>query len=192
MPAVSAVRLLTLLVGLWVTSEVVLGVFKRSKGTEYSRRDSGSSPLLWGTIALAVGLAMFARRLWWAHIPGDFRLLFAVALAIVVFGLALRWWAIVVLGRFFTADLAVQSGQMLVQAGPYKWLRHPSYTGLLLAFLGTGLSMCNWVSLVAVVVPIFAAILYRIHAEEKMLSLQFGEAYARYCKTTKRLLPGVY
>jgi len=188
----TAARLLTLLVGLWVTSEVVLGVFRRSKGSEYSRRDSGSSPLLWGTIASAVGLAMFARRLSWAHIPGDFRMLFAVALVIVVSGLVLRWWAIVVLGRFFTADLAVQPGQVLVQAGPYKWLRHPSYTGLLLAFLGVGLSMCNWVSLVAVVVPITAAIVYRIHVEEKMLAQQFGEAYVEYRKTTKRLLPGIY
>ncbi len=188
----TAARLLTLLVGLWAASEVVLGVFRRSKGSQSSRRDSGSSPLLWGAIALAVGLGLFARRLWWAHIPGDLRMLFVVALVVVVSGIALRWWAIVVLGRFFTADLAVQPGQTLVQAGPYKWLRHPSYTGLLLAFVGCGLSMCNWVSLIAVVVPITAAILHRIHVEEKMLTQQFGEAYAAYRKTTKRLLPGVY
>jgi protein-S-isoprenylcysteine O-methyltransferase Ste14 len=71
-------------------------------------------------------------------------------------------------------------------------LRHPSYAGLLLAFLGFGLATADWVSLAAVWLPVLAAVLYRIRVEERLLVESFGDEYRDYARATKRLVPGLF
>ena len=73
--------------------------------------------------------------------------LFIVGLVLMAAGVFIRQWAIVVLGRFFTADVRVRSGQTVVSRGPYRWVRHPSYSGLIVFFLGLGLALSSWASL---------------------------------------------
>jgi protein-S-isoprenylcysteine O-methyltransferase len=116
----------------------------------------------------------------------------AVAIALLASGLLIRWWAVATLGRLFTVDVAIHDGHALVESGPYRRLRHPSYTGLLLAFAGVGVAMGSWASLLALVVPIAGAILYRIRVEEAALRTALGTKYAAYAARTKRLVPGVY
>jgi len=80
----------------------------------------------------------------------------------------------------------------LVERGPFRVLRHPSYAGVLLAFVGFALSLQNWAGMVIVLLPIFAAFIHRMNVEEKALSRALGSSYAEYMKRTKRLVPFVY
>jgi protein-S-isoprenylcysteine O-methyltransferase Ste14 len=104
----------------------------------------------------------------------------------------LRGWSIKTLGEYFTASVAVSSGQPVVTAGPYPVLRHPSHAGLLLAFTGLGLAAANWVSLAAMVLLPLASILWRIHAEERALMTMLGDRYRAYAAGHKRLIPIIW
>ncbi len=115
-----------------------------------------------------------------------------VGLALLLSGLLLRWWSINQLGRFFTLDVAIVADQRVVESGPYKLIRHPSYTGLLLVVLGIGLCFGNAVSLVVLVLPVAILLTRRIPVEEAALSSGLGAAYLSYMQRTKRLIPGVY
>src|SRR5204862_4895374 len=95
-------------------------------------------------------------------------------------GLLLRWWAIIVLGRFFTVDVTIEKDHELVERGPFRLVRDPSYTGVLLAFVGFALTLRNWGAILVVLVPIFAAFVRRMNVEEKALRGALGERYAEY------------
>jgi Isoprenylcysteine carboxyl methyltransferase (ICMT) family len=107
-------------------------------------------------------------------------------------GIAFRQWAVAVLGRFFTVDVRVHPGQTVVEQGPYRWLRHPSYTGLIATFLGLGLALDNWAALAVLAVLPTAGLVYRIHFEERALLDGLGEPYRRFAASRPRLLPGVW
>jgi protein-S-isoprenylcysteine O-methyltransferase Ste14 len=106
-------------------------------------------------------------------------------------GGALRLLPVFVLGRRFSGLVAIQPGHTLVTSGVYGVIRHPSYLGLLVNALGWGLAFRSGVGvlLTALMVP---PLLARIHAEERLLRLQFGDAYGTYCARTSRLIPGLY
>jgi protein-S-isoprenylcysteine O-methyltransferase len=107
-------------------------------------------------------------------------------------GLIFRWWAIVTLGRFLTVDVTIEKDHELVERGPFRLVRHPSYTGVLLAFVGWALTLRNWGAILVVLVPIFVAFVRRMNVEEEALRGALGEKYAEYMRRTKRLVPGVY
>jgi protein-S-isoprenylcysteine O-methyltransferase len=107
-------------------------------------------------------------------------------------GLVLRWYSILHLGRFFTVNVAIAADHQLVDTGPYRFVRHPSYTGALLAFIGFALVLRNWASVLMISVPIAFAFLYRISVEERALVQALGERYRAYIKRTKHLIPFVY
>jgi protein-S-isoprenylcysteine O-methyltransferase len=170
-------------------SEVFIGRARRTK--DFSK-DAGSLRILWFTIQLSlfagftVAYTVPAARIRpaWAIFPAGFGL--------YAFGLALRWWAIIYLGRFFTVNVAVTSDHRVVDSGPYRYIRHPSYTGALLAFLGLGLCLLNALSVIIVTIPIFLAFQKRIGVEEKVLTEALGPDYRDYSRRTKRLVPFVY
>ncbi|HMG05340.1 MAG TPA: isoprenylcysteine carboxylmethyltransferase family protein, partial [Chthoniobacterales bacterium] len=103
-----------------------------------------------------------------------------------------RWYSIVHLGRFFTVDVAIAADHQLIDTGPYRYVRHPSYTGALLAFIGFAMALRNWASVLIISLPIAFAFLYRINVEERALIQALGERYRAYIKRTKRLIPFVY
>ncbi len=117
---------------------------------------------------------------------------FAAGLVIMIGGLVLRGWSIKTLGEYFTGRVMVAADQPVVTAGPYRLLRHPSYTGLLLICAGLGLAAANWVAAAAMVVLPLAAILWRIHAEENALLATLGSRYRGYAARHKRLVPFVW
>lgn len=117
---------------------------------------------------------------------------FGVGAALIVLGAGLRQWAITTLGRFFTLEVRVADGQSIIDSGPYRLLRHPSYTGALLSFLGIGLALGNWLSVAVLVVLPAAGFVRRIAVEEQALSTQLGESYRRYAATHRRLVPGLW
>lgn len=117
---------------------------------------------------------------------------FFLGIVVIVAGSLFRLWAIRTLGRFFTADVRVVSGQHVVTSGPYRLVRHPSYTGLMLAFAGMGLALGNWLSLLVLVALPSIGLIFRIHVEEAALLARLGDPYRQYMSYTKRLLPGIW
>jgi len=115
-----------------------------------------------------------------------------LGVALLLGGIVIRWTAIYTLGRYFTAKVVIKDDHRLVRTGLYKYLRHPAYTGALVAHLGLGLSFANWFSLTLSVVPYFVAALYRMQVEELALREALGEEYVCYSRNTKRLIPRVY
>ena len=119
-------------------------------------------------------------------------LIAALGLALLVVGIIIRWIAIYTLGKYFTGTVLIKEDHRLIRSGLYKHLRHPAYTGALLAHLGLGLSFSNWISIGLSLVPFIVAALYRMKVEEQTLREAFGEAYISYSRGTKRLIPGLY
>jgi protein-S-isoprenylcysteine O-methyltransferase len=177
---------------LFPAAEIALAVTRRARSGIVRRADEGSTGVLWLVILACVAVAIASQRIPGLHLPGPRWLLGGLALVFLCSGLALRWVAIVSLGRFFTVDLAIHDGHVLVDRGVYRHLRHPSYTGLLVAFAGLGIFFGNWISLGALTLPIGVAVVARIRREEAALLAGLGAPYAAYCSRTKRLLPGVY
>jgi protein-S-isoprenylcysteine O-methyltransferase Ste14 len=182
---------LWIVVALFPTSEVVLAVVRRSRVERARSEDRGSWLVLWLSVAVGIGLAIAAQWVPSARLPGPAPVLRVLALVFLVGGLALRWVAIVTLGRLFTVDVAVHSSHAVVRSGPYRLVRHPAYTGLLLAFLGLGVFFANWLSIVALLVPIGLAVVNRVLKEERTLKEALGPEYTSYCARTKRFIPGV-
>lgn len=179
-------------------AEFLLLVFKRaekSSGLTASKtRDSNSLNVLWLVISLSLTAGFFLAAGTFG-IAGRFmysRPVFIIACLLFLAGMLIRWVAIVQLGKFFTVDVAINSQHALKQNGLYKWVRHPSYLGLLLIFCGLGLGLFNFLSFIIVVVPVTMALLYRIGIEEGALKEAFGSTYKEYMKRTKRLIPFVY
>jgi protein-S-isoprenylcysteine O-methyltransferase Ste14 len=113
-------------------------------------------------------------------------------LVVIWIGLGLRVWAVLALGNSFSTYVQVERDQTVVTRGPYRWVRHPSYTGLLLIALGFGIDAGNWLSLLicAVVPPL--GLLPRIAVEEAELVRMLGERYGSYQHATRRLVPGLW
>jgi protein-S-isoprenylcysteine O-methyltransferase len=172
-------------------SELFLSLAKRSKATGISK-DRGSLWMLWAVIAICIFLARTWAFLMPQHRSPFLRSLQPLGEGLVATGLVLRWASILYLGRFFTVDVSIAAGQMVVDTGPYRLIRHPSYTGALVAFLGLGILFNDWVSLGILMVPIIIAFLRRISIEEAALKEGLGEAYIAYCARTKRLVPWIY
>jgi protein-S-isoprenylcysteine O-methyltransferase Ste14 len=115
-----------------------------------------------------------------------------LGLALLPAGIAIRWTAIRTLGKYFTGKVLIKEDHRLVRGGLYKHLRHPAYTGALVAHLGLGLSFSNSFSIALSFAPYFVAAMYRMHVEEQALTEAFGEEYLEYSRGTKRLIPKVY
>jgi protein-S-isoprenylcysteine O-methyltransferase len=115
-----------------------------------------------------------------------------VGLGLLLAGIWIRWTAIRTLGHLFTGFVTISDDHRLVQSGIYGVLRHPSYSGLLVAHVGLGLSFASWVSVAMSTIPFAAATAYRIRVEEAVLREAFEDEYADYARSTWRLLPWVY
>lgn len=107
-------------------------------------------------------------------------------------GLAVRLWAVMTLGGSFSTFVQVDADQAVVSRGPYRWVRHPSYTGLLLVALGFGLGARNWLSLLICAVVPLLGLLPRMAIEESEMTRVLGEQYRSYQRTTHRLVPGLW
>lgn len=176
----------------YCASEIALSLWKRSSASSATSADRGSIRLLWTVILLSVTAAMFVAPVTpWAEWPG-LRALRPLWFVLFALSIGLRWWSIVHLGRFFTVDVAIARDQHVVDDGPYRLVRHPSYTGALGAFLFYGLARAHWLSALVLVVPIGVAFLRRIAIEEDALRQGLGQPYLDYCARTARLIPFVY
>jgi protein-S-isoprenylcysteine O-methyltransferase Ste14 len=176
----------------WILPEVIAWRVKRSTDSSKAR-DQGSLNLIavlwWIGMAMDFSLSLLMPQ---AAILWKRTSLFFVGICLMLLGIALRWYSVAVLGKYFTFDVAIQSGQVLVEAGPYRYIRHPSHSGALLTLLGFGLALGNWAGLAATLSCMGFAYAYRIPVEEAALASALGEAYKQYMRRTWRLVPFLF
>ena len=175
----------------WLGSEIIGSVIlprlrQRRLGVKLVRKDRGSA-LVVNTglmaaifVAFTFSLVKIALLPEWVFYPG---------IALMVGGIVLRQWSIAVLGRFFSVQVSIQEGQTIVRRGPYRYIRHPSYTGTLLTLIGVGLAVWSWGALLVLLLVSGIVYGYRIPVEERALVAQIGEEYIAYMETTKMLIP---
>jgi len=176
----------------WLLSEIIGAAIiplLRRKGKVKTRTDRGSGIAVRLGAYASVSLCIYLALSDVAILPAWFSFL---GVTTMLLGIALRQWAIWVLGGFFSTEVKIMSNQNIVKEGPYKILRHPSYTGLLMIILGFGLAVGTWLGTAVALLLFGSAIGYRIRVEENVLKKEFGEEYLGYAKKTKRLIPLLY
>ena len=176
---------------LWILSEISLSLFRRSKKSYNKNADKGSLGMIWVIIIIANTLAYNVSR--WIELPiSTDPAIRYVGLGLIIVGIVIRLTIVASLGKFFTVNVTILEDHKLKQDGFYRYVRHPSYSASLLSFIGYGVSLNNWISLVIVTAAALTAFLIRIRIEEKTLMDHFGAEYVEYKKKTKRLIPFVY
>ena len=179
---------LFVVVVVWLLTELVVGgiiPYARRGGAPIRYADRGSRPLI-SLMVVAFVIAAFFASSGVAPLPSWS---FYVGIGMMVAGIVLRQWSIAVLGRYFSRTVGVQEGQALVDRGPYRLVRHPSYTGLLLIFVGLGFVLHSWGAVLVIIAFFGLAFGYRIRVEERVLTSKLGDEYVSYTKRTKRLIP---
>jgi len=175
-------------------AELALAALRRSSrhGDASRSHDRGSLQLLWVVIAASMcaavgfGLSCDIGRF---ELSAPLRIAAWCALAASA---ALRIWSILALGRFFTVDVAIRDDHQLVVSGPFRVLRHPSYTGVLGVVAALFVLFGNAISLGIGLVGVLLALLHRIRVEERVLAAAFGDAWTAHCARTWRLVPFVW
>jgi len=175
--------ILALVSAVWVALEIVVGILTR--GT--SRQDRGSYRVLWALLIGGIIAGSMVKSLF--RMPRE---LFWVGIALIVIGIVIRATAILTLRRYFTVQVTIQESHELIERGLYRWIRHPSYTGALVSFVGLGIAFGSWLSLAIILAAALIGMGYRIRIEEQALIGHFGDRYRDYAARTKRLIPGIY
>ena len=179
------------LLNAWIVGEVVIAVAARTRRGQGNVQDRGTQIMIWVVIVASFFAGGWVKGYRAADMPFNPHGLRLAGLALLAAGLVMRIAAIVTLGRSFSANVAIRSAQTLQRKGLYRLIRHPSYLGMEMIFLA-GLHAHNWACLTILMVFPTLAVLYRIQVEETALLSAFGDGYADYMRTTKRLLPGIY
>jgi protein-S-isoprenylcysteine O-methyltransferase Ste14 len=177
----------------WIAFEIWLVVRDRMHGRGKTEKDRGTVYYIFLSVVLGVTAAGLIN----GYVPTLFvakRLVSVLAAGtlLMLVGLGLRIWSVAALGSSFRTTVETHHDQMVVDRGPYRLVRHPSYGGLLLLCVGYALSVQNWLSLIVALLVPLPALLFRIHVEEQLLVSQLGPAYASYRTRTKRLIPWIW
>jgi protein-S-isoprenylcysteine O-methyltransferase len=170
--------------------KVVQGGRKGIKSAD--SKDSGSLKVIlggmWVALLLAYPLA-FVKA--WVFPQGWQLPLFVIGMLMIVLGSLLRRYCWRTLGEYFTGDVKAQPDQPVITSGPYRWVRHPSYTAGMVMFIGIGLALGSWLSFALLTVATIATYSYRVAVEERVLLETIGEPYRSYMKERKRFIPYV-
>jgi protein-S-isoprenylcysteine O-methyltransferase len=174
----------------YVATEIMLSV--RIRRATDNAIDRGTQRMVWILVGSCFIIA-------WVPVILDFgRLLILgdwltwVGVTIMIAGIIFRRYVIAVLGKFFTGNVQIQADHELIKAGPYRYIRHPSYLGILILCLGLGIALANWISLLLCIVLPSVGIMRRIRVEEKELEQHFGRQYQDYRKGTWAVIPYIY
>jgi protein-S-isoprenylcysteine O-methyltransferase len=177
----------------WIVFE--LWVFFRERGTARdSSRDRGSTFLVVFVLAVGITVAFnLPERAPQFNIHNFFAAFFALGILLIFGGIFFRFWAIRTLGKFFRTRVMIQEQHQLITSGPYRYLRNPSYTALLIILTGFGLGIGNWLSVLVLFAVGFADYAWRIaRVEEPALAAQFGREFQDYKKKTWALIPFIW
>lgn len=185
---VVGVALVITISGLWIN---IKKSADKSEQQSHNQEDSGSLLLFRWAVPVAL-LSSLILYFWQGTYLLEAQIFSFIGLALVLLGLLTRWYAVWQLGQAFTVQLQVAEEQDLITAGIFTYLRHPSYAGLILYYIGLGLMMGNiFCLLILLLLPLWA-VLNRIALEEQLLLSHFGELYRDYQARSWRLIPWVY
>jgi protein-S-isoprenylcysteine O-methyltransferase Ste14 len=186
-----AMNLRTLMLGSWLAWGLYWIISSQNTKTT-ERRESSASRVLYSVLLLGGGLLMAVPRthLGWlaTQLLPDAPLRFRLALGLLAAGLALTVWARVHLGRNWSGTVTLKEGHELVRSGPYALVRHPIYTGLLLAFAGTALA-CGDSAAVTGLALVLISFLYKLRIEEGFMRARFPGQYESYAAEVPALVP---
>ena len=170
---------------LWLLLEVRQGLQHRPDAVT---ADQGSRPFLRvAAMVGAIGAVVAAKTV--AAVIASPATTAWIGLAFLWCGVALRVWSFRTLGRYFTFTVQTSDDQPVITDGPYRFVRHPSYAAILLAVIGLGVLINNWVSLVILAAAVAVGLAFRIRVEERALFEALGDDYRGYAATHKRLIP---
>jgi protein-S-isoprenylcysteine O-methyltransferase Ste14 len=164
----------------------------RQRRGEATKHDRGSFVLLMAGAAAGLLLLVSAPTLAPFAAIRFTGAAFAVGMALFLAGFGMRRWSEMTLGRYFTFTVMTSDEQPVITAGPYRFVRHPGYTGVLLILLGSGVVTGNWIGLAGWTLLVMTPLLYRIHVEENALLAAVGDRYRTYASAHKRLIPLVW
>jgi protein-S-isoprenylcysteine O-methyltransferase Ste14 len=192
----SALYALVLTVSYWSWIAIELWLIVREYGDPSAdSRDRGSRVLLIASWFIGIALGIFTIP----YALPQFTMQDNLDRSVVPFGVVLIWagiafrlWAIRTLGPFFSTRVVLQRQHRLITSGPYKYIRNPSYTGSMMTFLGFGIAIGNWMSLLTLLVFGCVPYLFRMAVEDEALAAQFGQAYADYRDKTWFLIPFIW
>ena len=176
---------------IWISFEIVLGRIARSSQSDKKSADKHSEIFIWLSVIVSVASGVLIASNYSFPLSGSGWLQVS-GLAVIFLGILFRFLCIRQLGKYFTVNVTIRKDHQLMQTGFYTYIRHPSYSGSLLSFLGFGLSLNSWLSLTIVVLLPLITILYRIKIEEAVLEEKFGQQYRDYATKTRRLIPFIY
>jgi len=176
----------------WLLFEISLIRKKALNQGQILAMEINSRRWLWLVLLTSLMLALVMKKLAIAPIPIPYLPRQALAMLLFVAGISLRMTAINQLKQLFNTHVTIQQGHLLITDGPYRWVRHPAYSGLLLALFATGLAMGDFIALLMMSVPNLLAFNYRITLEEKLLIQEFSTDYLAYSQRTKKLVPWLY
>jgi protein-S-isoprenylcysteine O-methyltransferase Ste14 len=177
--------------GLWILSFLVENAIIRGGGGKAARTrsDRGSGLLILLTVFVSILVASGFAKAGIALLPVQF---FYLGLLLMVLGIALRLWAVSTLRGFFSYTVQIKVDHRILESGPYRFVRHPAYSGSLLAILGVGFALQSWGAVLLMAAFFGAAFGYRIRVEESALRASLGEEYIAYSKRVRRLIPWVF
>jgi protein-S-isoprenylcysteine O-methyltransferase Ste14 len=177
----------------WVFFPEFRIVRRSTRNTPAPAEDRGSLRVVLAGFSVAMIsafiLSFVAHR---ATLPGNRSVWFFIGLLTLVSGSLLRRHCFRILGTFFTGAVVIQADHRVVDAGAYRWVRHPAYSAALLIVSGIAFSLGNWLSFVVSFVVAFIAYSYRAHVEEQALLSSLGAPYARFMATRKRFIPFIW
>jgi len=171
--------------------EAFMNLRQRSKSNVTKSSDKNSLRLLYGlitvsyTLSFSIGATKIGRIYPW-------NTFFAIGMVLIVIGFMIRIQSIRILKQYFTYSIATVENHKVIETGLYKFIRHPGYFGQIIIFVGISTSISNWLSILAMLIPITFGYLYRIKVEERFMVEQLGEEYLNYQERTKRLFPMIY
>jgi protein-S-isoprenylcysteine O-methyltransferase Ste14 len=170
----------------WILSEFINNIWSW-KNSQKTNKDKGSYLIVVAPSIVAMIIVFVLRSFEVGVFNGSLQY---IGLILIVFGIVLREWSIWVLGKHFTVQVQIREKAKLVTQGPYKYIRHPAYTGSLLSFTGVPLAIGTWSGAVIAVIVCWTVHLYRIRVEEEALQEAFDSEYEEYKKKTWKLFPG--
>lgn len=174
----------------WLAFELWLNIRDRERVDASGNKNSGVQ--LFFALVLALASCLIIRQTHATKISWDESSGYLFGAGVLLSGAVLRWWSVWSLGTHFRTVLSVQEGQKLVRSGPYKFIRHPSYAGVILVLLGFGIGLGTWAGLAAITAIILPAYIRRIKQEERLMIECFPEEYPVFMGKTWKLIPFVY
>lgn len=174
---------------IWIASEIfgaaLVPALRRRGGTRV-KRDRGSRALITVSILVSILIAFYFGYGGVGGLPDS---IFYIGISLMFLGVLVRQYAIAILGRFFSLSVEISEDHKVVNKGPYRLVRHPSYTGILITFIGLGFAVQSLGALSVLVLFFGISFGYRMRVEERALLTSLGQDYASYMKGTKRLIP---